>query len=48
MWEVVTVDGGESSVLPTKVCAIPLSGSGNWRWIDLVDDRDMVIVEHIE
>ena len=48
MWEVITVDGGESSVLPTKVCAVPLSGSGNWRWIDLVDDRDMVIVEHIE
>jgi len=48
MWEVITVDGGESSVLPTKVCAVPLSGSGNWRWIDLVDDRDMEIVEHIE
>ena len=48
MWEVITVDGGESSVLPTKVCVVPLSGSGNWRWIDLVDDRDMVIVEHIE
>ena len=48
MWEVIQVDGQDSSVLPTKVCAAPLSGSGNWRWIDLVDDRDMVIVEHIE
>ena len=48
MWEVITVDGGESSVLPTKVCAVPLAGSANWRWIDLVDDTDMVIVEHIE
>ena len=48
MWEVIQVDGQDSSVLPTKVCAAPLSGSGNWRWIDLVDDRDMKIVEHIE
>ena len=48
MWEVIQVDGQDSSVLPTKVCAAPLSGSGNWRWIDLVDDRDMIIVEHIE
>ena len=48
MWEVIQVDGQDSSILPTKVCVAPLSGSGNWRWIDLVDDRDMEIVEHIE
>ena len=48
MWEIITVDGGDSSILPTKICVTPLSGTGNWRWIDLSDDRDMIIVEHIE
>ena len=46
-WEVIMVDGGDSSILNTKVCVTPVSGTGNWRWIDLPEDRDMRIVEHV-
>ena len=48
MWEVIQVDGADSSLLTTKVSLMPLSGTGNWRWIDVPEDRDMEIVEHIE
>ena len=48
MWEVIQVDGADSSLLTTKVSLMPLSGTGNWRWVDLPEDRDMEIVEHIE
>ena len=50
MWQVINVDGAESSLLVTKICVIPLDVSrrSEWRWIDLPEDRDMEIVEHIE
>ena len=50
MWRVINVDGADSSLLTTKVCVIPLEESRRteWRWIDLPEDRDMEIVEHIE
>ena len=50
MWRVINVDGAESSLLVTKICVIPLdiSRRSEWRWIDLPEDRDMEIVEHIE
>ena len=50
MWRVINVDGAESSLLVTKICVIPLDVSrrSEWRWIDLPEDRDMEIVEHIE
>ena len=46
-WEIIMVDGGASSILSTKICVEPKSGSGNWRWIDIPEDRDMEIVEHV-
>ena len=48
MWEILAVDGQNSSILATKVSLMPLSGTGNWRWVDVPDDRDMEIVEIIE
>ena len=50
MWRAINVDGAESSLLVTKICVIPLDVSrrSEWRWIDLPEDRDMEIVEHIE
>ena len=50
MWEVITVDGADSSLLTTKVCVAPLMESrrSEWRWVDVPEDRDMEIVEHIE
>jgi hypothetical protein len=48
MWEILAVDGQNSSILATKVSLMPLSGTGNWRWIDVPEDSDMEIVEHIE
>ena len=50
MWRVINVDGAESSLLVTKICVIPLDVSrrSECRWIYLPEDRDMVIVEHIE
>ena len=48
LWEVITIDGQESSILSTKVCVTPLSGTENWRWIDLPSDEHIEIIEHIE
>ena len=50
MWRVISVDGGDSSILTTKVCVRPmdLDRRDNWRWIDLPSDEHMEIVEHIE
>ena len=50
MWRVITVDGGDSSILTTKVCVRPmnLERRDEWRWIDLPSDEHMEIVEHIE
>ena len=50
MWRVITVDGGDSSILTTKVCVRPmnLERRDEWRWIDLPGDEHMEIVEHIE
>ncbi len=50
MWEVIRVDGGDSSILPTKVCVVPCEESRreNWRWVDVVDDQHMEIVEKSE
>ena len=50
MWRVINVDGTESSLLVTKICVIPLDVSrrSEGRGIDLPEDRDMEIVEHIE
>ena len=50
MWRVISVDGSDSSILTTKVCVRPmdLERRDEWRWIDLPEDRDMEIVEHIE
>jgi len=47
MWEVINVDGQDSSILPTKICVQPNTGTGNWRWIDLPEDSDVEIVEHV-
>ena len=50
MWRVISVDGGDSSILTTKVCVRPmdLERRNEWRWIDLPSDEHMEIVEHIE
>ena len=50
MWRVISVDGGDSSILTTKVCVRPmdLERRDEWRWIDLPSDEHMEIVEHIE
>ena len=52
MWRVITVDGGDSSILTTKICVRPMNWDTkfwrNWRWIDLPSDEHMEIVEHIE
>ena len=50
MWRVITVDGGDSSILTTKVCVRPmnLERRDEWRWIDLPSDEHMEIIEHIE
>ena len=43
MWRVITVDGGDSSILTTKICVRPmdLDRRENWRWIDLPEDEHM-------
>ena len=40
MWQVINVDGADSSLLTTKVCVIPLEESrrSEWRWIDLPEE----------
>ena len=45
MWEVITIDGKESSVLPTKICVVPMAEGRreNWRWLDLSEDEHMEI-----
>ena len=45
MWEVITIDGKESSVLPTKICVVPMAEGrrDNWRWLDLPEDEHMEI-----
>ena len=45
MWEVITIDGKESSVLPTKICVVPMAEGRreNWRWLDLPEDEHMEI-----
>ena len=50
MWRVITVDGGDSSILTTKVCVRPmnLERRDEWRWLDLPSDEHMEIVEHIQ
>ena len=50
MWRVISVDGGDSSILTTKVCVRPmdLERRDEWRWIDLPSDEHMEIIEHIE
>ena len=50
IWEVITVDGGDSSILSTKACLVPTRESckDNWRWIDLPSDEHMEIIEHIQ
>ena len=50
MWRVITVDGGDSSILTTKVCVRPmnLERRDEWRWLDLPSDEHMEIIEHIE
>ena len=50
MWEVITVDGGDSSILSTKVCVVPCEESRreNWRWVDVAGDQHMEIVEKSE
>ncbi len=36
-WEIITVDGGESSILSTKICVVPLNDERreNWRCLDV-------------
>ena len=45
MWEVITIDGKESSVLSTKICVVPMAEGRreNWRWLDLPEDEHMEI-----
>ena len=45
MWEVITNDGKESSVLSTKICVVPMTEGRreNWRWLDLPEDEHMEI-----
>ena len=45
MWRVITVDGQDSTILPTKICVRPmdLDRRDNWRWIDLPDDEHMTV-----
>ena len=45
MWEVITTDGKESSVLSTKICVVPMAEGRreNWRWLDLPEDEHMEI-----
>ena len=45
MWEVITIDGKERSVLSTKICVGPMAEGRreNWRWLDLPEDEHMEI-----
>ena len=45
MWEVITIDGKDSSVLFTKICVVPMAEGRreNWRWLDLPEDEHMEI-----
>ena len=45
MWEVITIDGKDSSVLSTKICVVPMAEDRreNWRWLDLPEDEHMEI-----
>ena len=45
MWEVITIDCKESSVLSTKICVVPMAEGRreNWRWLDLPEDEHMEI-----
>ena len=45
MWEVITNDGKDSSVLSTKICVVPMAEGRreNWRWLDLPEDEHMEI-----
>ena len=45
MWEVITIDGKESSFLSTKICVVPMAEGRreNWRWLDLPEDEHMEI-----
>ena len=45
MWEFITIDGGESSILSTIICVVPMmeGRSENWRWLDLPEDEHMEI-----
>ena len=40
-WEIITVDGGESSILSTKICVVPMveERRENWRWLDVPEDE---------
>ena len=42
-WEIITVDGGESSILSTKICVVPMveERRDNWRWLDVPEDEHM-------
>ena len=50
IWEVITVDGDDYSILPTQVCVVPCEESHreNWRWVDISGDQHMEIVETSE
>ena len=45
IWEVVTVDGRDSSILSTKICVVPVieDRRENWRWLDLPVDEHMEV-----
>ena len=45
MWEVIIIDGKESSVVSTKICVVPMAEGRreNWRWLDLPEDEHMEI-----
>ena len=45
MWEVITIDGKDSSVPSTKICVVPMAEGRreNWRWLDLPEDEHMEI-----
>ena len=45
MWEVITIDGKDRSVLSTKICVVPMAEGRreNWRWLALPEDEHMEI-----
>ena len=43
-WEIITVDGGESSILSTKICVVPLNDERRDNlqgWLDVPEDEHM-------